>query len=107
VTVDVQGGTSQPPAQSFSIKQDVKYDGGLALTDPKKFDVKLQKWKMTPFILPNADQNLYIITSDHFPGRILQPLNLDQDGTPLVLVPKPKTLTAANVWMVTGPVVNA
>jgi hypothetical protein len=107
VTVDVQGSTNQPPAQGFGTKQDVKYDGGLALADPKTFDVKFQKWKVTPFILPNADQNLYIITNDHFPGRILQPLNLDQDGTPLVLVPKPKTLTAANVWMVTGPVVGA
>ncbi len=35
ITVDLQGDTRQPPVQGFGIKQEVKYDGGLALVDPK------------------------------------------------------------------------
>jgi hypothetical protein len=35
ITVDLQGDTRQPPVQGFGLKQEVKYDGGLALVDPK------------------------------------------------------------------------
>jgi hypothetical protein len=107
VTVDVpNGNTSAPPPQGFGIRQDVKYDGGLALTDPKKFNVKYQRWKFTPLGTSDADKNLYIVTNEYFPNKILQPLDLKQNATPLVLVNKPKTLTAMNAWMVSGPLTS-
>src|SRR5262245_18666733 len=37
---------SPPPLQSFSIKQEVKYTGGIVVTN--KFNPAYQQWKLTP-----------------------------------------------------------
>jgi phospholipase C len=108
VTADISAGNvGNAQAGVFGIKHDVKYDDGLALVDPKKFNAKYQRWKFTPLGTSDADKNLYIITSDYYPNKILQPLDIRQNATPLVLAPKPKSLSAANAWVVSGPLLSS
>ena len=83
-------------ANNFAIKQDVKY---------KAADIKLQLWKLTALGTTGADKNSFVIVNDLFQNKILQPANL-QSGAQLVLVDRPKTITAANTWLVTCPLIS-
>jgi len=87
-------------ANNFSIKQDVKYPARQAA-----IDMKCQLWKLSPPATIGSAENSYVIINDLFPNKILQPVSL-QSGAQLVLVDKPATITAANTWIVTSPMLS-
>jgi phospholipase C len=107
LTVDVPDGATIPPVQGFGIKQDVKYEGGKALIDPKKFDSRYQLWKLTPTGTTVADKNMYVISSVAFPDRVLQPVNLAGAGALIVLAGKAGAGGLSNAWRITSPATSS
>ena len=105
LTVDVPDGITTPPAQGLGIRQDVKYEGGKALTDPKKFDIRYQLWKLTPLDATAAGKNQFTITNAFFKTLVLRPSSLLDNASPIIL--GNKITTYPNVWFVSGPIVSS
>ena len=105
LTVDVLDGTTTPPPQGFSIRQDAKFEGGKALSDPKKFDIKYQLWKLTPLDTTEAGKKQFVITNAFFRTLVLRPSSLLDNASPIIL--GNKVTSYPNVWFVSGPIVSS
>jgi len=105
LTVDVPDGNTTLPPQGFGIRQDVKYDGGKALIDPKKFDVKYQLWKLAPLDKTEAGKKQFIITNAFFRTLVLRPSSLVDNAAPIIL--GNKITSYPNAWYLSGPIVSS
>jgi phospholipase C len=100
LTVDVPDGNTTMPGQGFSIKQDIKYEGAPALTDPVKFNIKYQLWKCTP-LDKGTGKNLFTISNAFFKKLVLRPVELGNNAAPIVL--GTKIATYPNLWAISIP----
>jgi hypothetical protein len=105
LTVDVPDGNTTLPPPGFSIRQDIKYEGGQALIDPKKFDIKFQLWKLTPLDTTEAGKRQVVITNAFFRTLVLRPSGLLDNASPIILG---NIVTSyPNVWQVSDPIVSS
>jgi hypothetical protein len=102
LTADVPNGSKTAPATGFPVKQDIKYEGAYALTDPVKLNIKYQLWKFTPLDTTEAGKKQFIITNAFFPNLVLRPMDLLSNATPIVL--GEKITSHPNVWVAGGPI---
>ena len=104
LTVDIPDGNTTMPAAGYGIKQAAKYEGGQALIDPVKFNLKYQLWHFAPLDATDAGKNLFTVTNPFFPKLVLRPMDLLQNATPLVLG---NIATASpNVWSASSTAIH-
>jgi len=80
------GGTAVAPT-SPGLIQEAKY-GPLGSVGPIRVGTPnpaLQRWRLTPASLAVIDRDLFVISSEAFPGQVLQPVDPAQAGSALEL----------------------
>ena len=115
VTVDIPSevittGGPASTAQGLSIKQDLKYKlGHTVVTTVSKFNPDLQKWKLAPAGITALQRNQFIISNAFFADKVLQPANVAQSGSLVVLEDRAVSHGIghnANAWTVSTPLIS-
>ena len=70
----------------------------------------LQKWKLSPVGITVLDRDLYVVSNQAYPNLFLQPSELSQPGSPVVLSGVGGSggvhRVPPNTWRVTSPLIS-